>query len=117
MLAWVNGEKVQLLLNDNEWVDYECPAFDWEHCRYRIKPKVTYLPYESAKEVMEAIAEHGDWVRQGSDIYRRIDKVTTIGNRVVISLSGMKDWGINELPNIEKMTFIDGTPFGKLEEL
>lgn len=78
--------------------------------------KPHYRPFGSAEEVMEAIKVHGDWVRQGHDIYRRIDKVTTIGSKVTISLSGMKDWGTNELENLGEFRFLDGTPFGKLVE-
>ena len=29
MEAYANGKEIQYLDNDNEWIDVECPSFDW----------------------------------------------------------------------------------------
>lgn len=73
--------------------------------------KPHHRPFESAEEVMEAIKEHGDWVKQsGYEHYDRICRVES-GNL------GTFDIGYISLKKaFEELTFIDGTPFGKLVE-
>ena len=35
MKAYANGKEIQYLDNDdNEWIDVECPSFDWNKCVY-----------------------------------------------------------------------------------
>lgn len=117
MLAWAEGKDVECRIKGcSSWVPFENEdEFDFIHCYYRIKPETKYRPFKSADEVMDAIDKHGDWVIDGNT-YRRIDKVTDLGGGVAITLSGCKEWGVNELPRIEHLSFMDGTPFGILED-
>lgn len=123
MQAWVDGKEIEWCCWNNKWESTAHQStnisWNWLKMNYRIKPEPTYRPYrpyDDAKELYADIQKHGGWVIDGGT-YRYIEKFTQQGSRISISLSGLQEWGINELPRIEKIVWADdNTPFGKLEE-
>ena len=94
-----------------EWNELKEPIFDFTgKCGYRIKPEPHYRPFQSAEEVMEAIKEHGGWVRYKKGGYYKITYFADEG--VQISDASVDSYK----KSFEELTFIDGTPFGKLVE-
>lgn len=77
---------------------------------YRIKPEPHYRPFESAEEVMEAIKEHGSWVK----FTYATEQIISVNSGKVVFGGGM-NWIFGKtLP--DNTQWLDGTPFGKLEE-
>lgn len=91
------------------WEVTSNPCWDFVCFDYRIKPEPHYRPFKDAKEVMEAIKEHGDWV-VGFNILR------------IVEISKGAIWaGAKPQPKdfeeaFREYTFADGHPFGKLVE-
>lgn len=119
MQAYVDGSEIDAMERNRvvqDWSPDIHPLWDWDRYIYRIKPEPRYRPYESAMELFADIAKHGSWIKDG-DTCRHVYKLTKRGDHLVIELSGLKEWGINELPRLEQLVWADdGTPFGKLEE-
>lgn len=124
--AYKDKKRVQCRLRDtvDEWKDIlfigeesptgnTCIGTSWNTFLYdyRIKPEPHYRPFESAEEVMEAIKEHGDWIKW---------KKNDAWNHRILSYSTSKirysDGDIDMTTMFDEYTFADGTPFGKLVE-
>lgn len=79
--------------------------------------KETYRPYKDAKEVLDAITAHGQYVKDG-DTYRLLKKFTLMEDGSIrYKFSGMRDVAYIEWKQLyNRLTWADGTPFGVLEE-
>ena len=114
--AYLNGKAIELKrVEDATWtlLDWE-PSWNWAVFDYRVKPEPPkpqyYRPFENAKEVMEAIKEHGDIVIGSGIMYRKITAFTSYD--VILGTDkfiGYKDAYATYI-------FADDTPFGKLIE-
>ena len=115
MLAYANGEQVQVQLADGSWIDFPInPNFDWQHVNYRIKPKPEpkYRPFKSQEECRNEMHKHPDfgWViAKDSKIMYHI-YVVGIG---YVLIDGMS---ISFSETFAEYEFTDGTPFGIKEE-
>lgn len=106
MLAYANGEQVQVQLADGSWVDFPInPNFDWNHVNYRIKPKPEskYRPFETKEECWNEMLKHQPfgWLRDEDGDYIL---PATVGNK--------SDF----IFRFKVYKFTDGTPFGIKEE-
>ena len=119
MLAWTEGKTIEVAKKgDDGWVSLVLePRWNWQDSDYRIKPEPRYRPFENEEEVMEAMREHGDWVRTNFGLYRQVTamyrSMDDDSNRKI------KVSGCNWMPfadAFDSFHFIDGTPFGKLVE-
>lgn len=108
-----NEGKVIEYCSKTEGTWHTCPSnmyWNFGAFNYRIKPEPRYRPFENADEVMEAIREHGDWVKNiEKGWYLPVLGVTDI----TIKIQG--DWYVFEQA-LNLFTFYDGTPFGKMED-
>lgn len=112
--AYKEGKQIQWKAEHSEiWRDCEgSPCWDFNHIDYRIKPKPHYRPFKSAKEVMEAIKEHG--------IYTHC--ILTDAYHLIVTINDMSIWlghaqqDVSMKVMLKDFTFLDGTPFGKLVE-
>lgn len=101
-------DDIPLWWNDNN------PAFDVDTFDYRIKPEPKYRPFANAQECLEEMKKHQPfgWVKDKYSFY----PIEMIGTN--FSKGWIKCCRIWFTP--EKMfkdaTFLDGTPFGILEE-
>ena len=124
MLAYANGEQVQVQLADGSWIDFPInPQFDWNHVNYRIKPKPEpkYRPFKTQEECWNEMLKHQPfgWVKSkksgshfsiGSVLWdKEFDDVF-----VTFACDGML--GRSSKSMFEDFTFSDGTPFGIKEE-
>lgn len=103
---WCNIEQSECLLfpsKDNR---------DWNKFNYRIKPE--YRPFANAEECLEEMQKHVpfSWVKDKYSYY----PIEMIGTN--FSKGWIKCYGIWMTPEqvFDKVTFLDGTPFGILEE-
>lgn len=115
MLAYANGEQVQVQLSDGSWIDFPInPNFDWQHVNYRIKPKPEpkYKPFKNQKECWKEMLKHPDFgwvVAKDSKIMYHI---YIVGIGCVL----MDDMSISFPETFAEYEFTDGTPFGIKEE-
>ena len=101
-------DDIPLWWNDNN------PTFDVDTFNYRIKPEPKYRPFANAQECLEEMKKHQPfgWVKDKYSFYP-IERVgTNFGKKYI------RNYGIWNTPEkmFEDVTFLDGTPFGILEE-
>lgn len=83
MQAYVDGKTIECLDKFNDkWEQTPYPAWD-PHKDYRIKPEITYRPFESVQEYLEEAKKHEPfgWVKDKSDYgdtYSAITKVSSV---------------------------------------
>ena len=59
MQAYERGEQIQESIDQRAW--FSCvPMWNWARCDYRVKPKRSYVPFDTAEEFLAAQREHGD---------------------------------------------------------
>lgn len=117
MQAYVDGKTIEFNpVGSDDWIEEDNPNWNYNYFNYRIKPEPHYRPFKNAEEVMEAIKQHGPYIKE-NNTYRYLKKFTVMENgEIVYSFSGwsstsVKTW--NEVYSL--ITWADGTPFGKLE--
>lgn len=119
MQAFADGKEIEYRHGiDCVWCTLRIsnPSWNWADCDYRVKlepPKPKYRPFENAEEVMEAIKEHGDWLRASDGSYAAI--VNVLKDRRLFLGEYISSCSYNYVLK-ENYTFADGTPFGKLIE-
>lgn len=113
MQAYVEGKQIQYK-DDEVWIDIECPDWDWHNWEYRIKPELKCRPFRNAEECLEEMKKHQPfgWVKDKYSFY----PIEMIGTN--FSKGWIKCYGIWMTPEqvFNKVTFLDGTPFGILVE-
>lgn len=111
--AFKEGKKIEAKCKPNGlWKETSIPLWNFADFDYRVKPEPHYRPFESAEEVMEAIKEHGDWVKQKANaafvaIHAFDNEYLSVGDA---------PGGRTYQSLFYGATFVDGTPFGKLVE-
>lgn len=109
--AYKEGKTIEFTIKGHSnWEITDRPLWNFECLEYRIKPETHYRPFKNAEEVMEAIMEHGDWVRFKKGGYYKITYFAEEG--VQISDTSVDSY----MKSFSELIFIDGTPFGKLVE-
>ena len=111
MQAYVRGEQIECF-NDEQWKDVNNPIWDWLHNDYRVKPKKSYVPFDTAEEFLAAQRKHSKTVRRKEDNYLFLSYVNECGD---IALIGATDHHLIEIIDHihERFEFADGTPCGK----
>ena len=113
MEAYDNGKEIQFLNEeDDKWIDTPIPLFNWDKYTYRIKPEPKYRPFKSQEECWQEMHKHPDfgWVAaQDSKVIYHINIVGDgyihiDGSSIVFSTA------------YSEYEFLDGTPFGIMEE-
>lgn len=118
MQACKDGKEIESKFKPGKkWFDTLNPAWDWDCFDYRIKSessKSKYRPFENAKEIMEAIKEHGMYL---------MSKETGTNKMLIVEFNDFYVWcGASPIVKYisyyfkNNYTFADGTPFGKLIE-
>lgn len=110
MQAYVDGKDIEIYnKTSNRWDSIPSPNWNcFLECDYRIKPEPRYRPFKNAEEVMEAIKEHGDWVKHDNDI----ERVFSFNHETV----NLTYSNVLYSDAFKMYSFYDGTPFGKLEK-
>lgn len=108
--AHKEGKTIEFsLLGEEYWTLTTFPHWDFSRYNYRVKPEPHYRPFKTTEEVMEAIEEHGDWLKyKGAYCH-----ICVVYNHCC-DFNGFSLEYKDAIKNDVK--FKDGTPFGKLEE-
>ena len=113
MQAYDRGEQIQLLDRLGNWVDIDMPEWSWELRDYRVKPKKSYVPFDTAEEFLTAYRKHGEFIENkesGEKMNAYVDK-----NGIVILSTALNctytSESLGTLFGCYK--FSDGTPCGK----
>ena len=117
MQAYDRGEQIQLLDRLGNWVDIDMPEWSWGLRDYRVKPKKSYVPFDTAEEFLTAYRKHGEFIENkesGEKMNAYVDK-----NGIVILSTALNCTytfeSIRTLFGCYK--FSDGTPCGKEVEV
>lgn len=112
--GYAEGKTIQFLKIDSTWRDMTEPNFSSPANYYRIKPDPKYRPFANAEECLEEMKKHQPfgWVKDKYSFY----PIEMIGTN--FSKGWIKCYGIWMTPEqvFNKVTFLDGTPFGILVE-
>ena len=120
MQAYDRGEQIEvnyLYVNKDYWIACGTPIWDWNNFDYRVKPKKSYVPFETAEEFLTAYRKHGEFIENkesGEKMNAYVDK-----NGIVILSTALNCTYTFE--NIRTLfgyyKFSDGTPCGKEVEI
>ena len=110
--AFAEGKTIEVLNSKEEWIESDNPYFDLPCNLYRIKKELKYRPFKSQEECWSEMHKHPDFgwiVAKKSKIMYNInivgDGYMYIDNSSIIFCLAFG-----------KYEFIDGTPFGIMEE-
>ena len=112
MQAYLKGEQIEESIDQKVWFTCE-PIWDWNNFDYRVKPKNSYVPFETADEFLAAQRKHGEVIVDnvsGEKSNAYVNK-----NGTVVSAKPISNvWTIGCLGTIFRYyKFEDGTPCGK----
>lgn len=116
--AYLNGEEIEAIdirnQHTNEWHPCPYPVFNWDYVRYRVKPTPKYIPFDSPEKVLNAIKEHGSFVKPTTKPLAWYDRIVGITpHSVHIYDCGMASTLLpSYMQFLEEYTFADGTPCG-----
>lgn len=119
--ALAEGRQVQTLdFNEGDWTDIDEITVDYylsHPLEYRIKPEPHYRPFKDGAECWETVQKEGfDWVKIKGDPTNLSVGIAVV-NECDMFLSGAySEKGIGYEEAFEKLTFVDGTPFGMKED-
>ena len=114
MQAYERGEQVQLLNRLGIWVDIDMPKWSWGLRDYRVKPKKSYVPFDTAEEFLAAQSKHGENVRCKLDDELYHAYINNRCETILVSHYGHTCSIITDIVNMfDKYEFADGTPCGK----
>ena len=112
MQAYDRGEQVQLLNIDGNWEYKDNPSWNWTKFDYRVKPKKSYVPFDTAEEFLAAQMVHGIHVYFGGCKYGT--NINANGGIILSPSTYTLNVVITDLENIfVECKFLDGTPCGK----
>lgn len=103
MLAYANGEEIEIAYSNSSYQTVTSPEFDWGKVEYRVKTKPTYRPFKDKEECWNEMLKHEPfgWL---------IDKD---GDYLLPSTAGDDT---DFICRFRVLKFADGTPFGIKEE-
>ena len=110
--AFAEGKTILVQENEGYWRDADVLHFNYDTCRYRIKPEPKYRPFNSAEECWQEMQKHQPfgWVKTEAGEYRFIDRITS-----EIHLADQGKSYSAFCGALENYTFVDGEPFGVKE--
>ena len=112
--AVANGKTIQIQSINGEWSDVQnntLLCIDDDRFKYRVKPEPKYRPFKTIEECWNEMHNHPDfgWVlAKNRKIMYHIDSVEW-----VLVING-NSYIFDDM--YRTYTFLDGTPFGMLEE-
>lgn len=92
--------------NDMQYIDFK-------KCDLRIKPEPKYRPFKDAKECWQEMQKHKPfgWVKDASKMY---NITIIIDDGIIVNTS--IDGGLYNFESSLNLKFVDGTPFGIIED-
>lgn len=120
MLAYANGEEVEVMDFDGKYQPTENPSFNWTAVEYRVKPKPTYRPFKTQEECWNEMLKHQPfgWLKsKTSKSAILIGSVYYTSKEVWIILATDETDSCSASDLFNNFTFSDGIPFGIKEGL
>ena len=116
MQAYDRGEQIEACYN-GVWVDIYIPEWSWGLRDYRVKPKKSYVPFDTPEEFLTAYRKHGEFIENkesGEKMNAYVDK-----NGIVILSTALNcTYTFESLGTLfGYYKFSDGTPCGKEVQL
>ena len=122
LTAFVEGKTIQVYHNgEGKWMDagdilHTTDLFVWPS-DFRIKPEPTYRPFKDGLECWETVKKDGfDWVKINGDPTNLSVGIAEVNESNVILSGSLSEEPLGYEEAFEKLTFVDGTPFGMKEE-
>ena len=120
MQAFEDGKVIECEVEKSVWGETSEPAWDWGHFDYRVKKEPKYRPFKDTDELIEEYCKRFEvgwgynlpsiWVKSKKSCDRFL--ITGFGSDKIILIKG--EVSLDTM--FEYDTFLDGSPFGKLEE-
>lgn len=120
--AYAEGKTIQFRDSDCGWRDTTDDIVSgyliMKPNDYRIKPEPTYRPFKDGAECWEEMQKHEPfgWAKIKTDPTNKVVGIAEVNDFYMEILSSCFDGSIKYEVAFEKLTFIDGTPFGMKEE-
>lgn len=118
--ALADGKIIQLK-TDNTWIDIDCPKFTCDPYLYRIKPGPRYRPFKNTEECFEEMKKHNNigWLKSNcKDLNIHISSIKLMESGelsfVTTGFHGVEQ--IESSVMLKSFTFMDGSPFGIVED-
>lgn len=108
MAAYVQGKKIEVLLDDDDWAEIDEPSFDFLHETYRVK-KSTYREFHDQHECLNEIYKHKPNAQvyfETTDEYAELVGINEHGVKVAVT------YNYPFYQAYKNLKFADGTPFG-----
>ena len=114
MQAYEEGKQIQIKPSyTTEWSDTNITWWNWSDFDYRVKPKKSYVPFETAEEFLTAYRKHGEFIENketGEKMNAYVDK----NGIVILSTAFNCTYTFESLGTLfGYYKFSDGTPCGK----
>ena len=113
MQAFAEGKAIQFRCKSGEWVEIRNDEIDFALSPndYRIKSEPKYRPFETQEECWNEMHKHPDFGWVVTKNYRVMYHIDSIFNALSIGYIG---YSFDDM--YQKYEFLDGTPFGIMEE-
>ena len=120
MQAYERGEQIEVHyfhVSEDYWITCGTPIWDWNNFDYRVKPKKSYVPFDTPEEFLTAYRKHGEFIENkesGEKMNAYVDK-----NGIVILSTALNcTYTFESLRTLFVCyKFSDGTPCGKEVDL
>ena len=111
MLAYANGEEIEIAYSNSSYQTVTSPEFDWGKVEYRVKTKPTYRPFKDKEECWNEMLKHQPlgWIK---------NECGNIFNIIAIFKDSINfnECSAHYSELCKQFKFADGTPFGIKEE-
>ena len=122
LTAFVDGKTIQCYdHNTGKWMDereqlHTADLYLWPS-DFRIKPEPNYRPFKDGAECWETVQKDGfDWVKIKGDPTNLSVGIAVVNESNVILSGSLTEEPLGYEEAFEKLTFVDGTPFGMKED-
>ena len=120
LTAYVEGKAIQYYEGEERWREIgtinNSNLFMFPES-YRIKPEPTYRPFKDGAECWETVQKDGfDWVKINGDPTNLSVGIAEVNESNVVLSGSLSEEPLGYEEAFEKLTFVDGTPFGIKEE-
>lgn len=118
MKAYAEGKEIEISICNSTWKEINEPGFDWINSNYRIKsePESKYRAFKDYEECITEMMKHNPfgWIRSKKDNKKAYNIKSLNSDYLVVHETIGVGYNYNEMFNMWE--FLDGTPFGILEE-
>lgn len=115
--AFSEGKTMQCKNLEGAWEDvdnnYNC-VFLPDSYEYRIKSEPKYRPFKDAEECWQEMSKHQPFGWLKDKAVGHFVQLTVVASKDAMSLNGNPGWTLRDI--MQCYTFVDGIPFGILEE-